>query len=833
MSKGLKKLTDLFSSPYVVNTLIVVFILIAVWLVTAQYPFGSNTFIYRDLRDQYLGFYEHFNSVIRGQDSLMYSMNKGLGGSMVSLWAYYLMSPFNLIFVFLNGDKLILGVNILFYLKMLSLTLTATHYFKKKNVTTLLNLILTLSWVFSGYVLFYRVHLMWLDCLILLPLLTLALDRGLTASKWGRYTLLLTLTIYVNFYIGYMVCIYTVIYTLYQYLIKESQTKLNLWGYIRHSIYGGVMSLAILLPTAYDLLQGNGKDTNIRLFNYMTWDGVLSNFRFIDINELGGAPLLSMGSAALVLIIIVLVRVKPKYRKAYLTILAIYTISFVISPISLIWTLGRYETANLFRYSMTLVWFTLMFIANHSKHLTKQDLTKKERLIISIILLATSVPTLLSGQPLISFAGIIITVLSVLHVVNLYTKSTQQYNLLMLTMSEALIITLFASYFIIPQQADEYNQAINHFQEVYKDMDDIPVHHKQTYSIDKRLNIANHGYTYQTPLTSQASSNIDASTTQLYTGLGVGTVYSTIGMGMTDITQSLLGVDYVIKPEVIPAHMTYLSQSHYKKVNTNLYQNTITMPFAYTLDEPIPNYHSDDDFYYNTVTQSLFNNTYFTPHQLGYKDSHNLNIIGDSYSVKDLTDDAYLVYDTEGQDDVYIKTHLPYTTSYSEGEVDIFLSPHLQYIEDNGLDIRQYVYLGVELKTHVSKQGPLPIFYKFNRQAYFNDMQTYIDTHASLNISDDSTHTYLKGTLNKDTNLPYLQLSIPYIKGWRATINGKPANLVESSHRLAIELPEHTSTNDIIELRYITPYLIEGILLSLLGLTLCLGELIYKGRKIK
>src|SRR5699024_4902830 len=128
---------------------------------------------------------------------------------------YYLMSPFNLIFVFLNGDKLILGVNILFYLKMLSLTLTATHYFKKKNVTPILNLILTLSWVFSGYVLFYRVHLMWLDCLILLPLLTLALERGLTTSKWGRYTLLLTLTIYVNFYIGYMVCIYTVIYTLY------------------------------------------------------------------------------------------------------------------------------------------------------------------------------------------------------------------------------------------------------------------------------------------------------------------------------------------------------------------------------------------------------------------------------------------------------------------------------------------------------------------------------------------------------------------------------------------------------------------------------------------
>lgn len=830
MSKRLKKLTGLFSSTYVVNTLIVGFILIAVWLATSQYPFGSNTFIYRDLRDQYLGFYEHFNSVIRGQDSLMYSMNKGLGGSMLSLWAYYLMSPFNLIFVFLNGDKLILGVNILFYLKMLSLTLTATHYFKQKNVTPILNIILTLSWVFSGYILYYRVHLMWLDCLILLPLLTLALERGLTTSKWGRYTLLLTLTIYVNFYIGYMVCIYTVIYTLYQYLIKESQTKLHLWGYIRHSIYSGVMSLAILLPTAYDLLNGNGKDTNIRLFNYMTWDGVLSNFRLIDIGEVGGAPLLSMGSAALVLIILVLVRVKPKYRKTYLTILAIYTISFVISPISLIWTMGRYETANLFRYSMTLVWFTLMFIANHSKQLTKQDLTKKERLIISIILLATSVPMLLSGQGLIFFAGIVTTVLSVLHVVNLYTKSNQQFKLLTLAIFEAFTITFFASYLIIPQQADEYNQAINHFQEVYKDIDDIPVHHKQTYSIDRRLNRGNYGYTYQTPLTSQASSNIDATTAQLYTGLGVGSGYSTIGMGMTDITQSLLGVDYVVKPEAIPEHTTYLSQEHYQKINDYLYKNTLTMPFAYTLEESLPNYTGDGQ-YYDTLTQSLFNNTYFESYNVKHKDSYNLTITDEGYQVVDPDDEAYIVYGTTGIDDVYINGQFPYTTKYSEDEVDILRSPHLQYIGDHGLDIRQYVKLKI-MRGTTEEQGSLPKFYKFNRQAYFNDMQAYIDTHASLNISDDSTHTYLKGALNKDTNLPYLQLSIPYIKGWRATINGKPANIIESSHRLAIELPEHTSTNDIIELRYITPYLIEGILLSLLGLALFLGELIYKGRKI-
>ena len=353
--RGIKKVV----SSYLVNVLVVSIILLIGWYLASWYPFGDSTFIFRDLQEQYLGFYEHFNNVLRGDESFMYSMYKGLGGSMYGLWTYYLLSPFNLIFLFFNGNNIITGVHMVYILKLLAMTVTATYYFNKKSVRQPLSMILTLGWVFSGYIIQYRIHLMWLDALILLPLLVYALEEGLKKGRYVKFTILLTLTIFTNYYVGYMVGIFTVIYTLYMYLIKGDDQKLYIWGYIKNCLYSGVMSLVILVPTAYEVFNGNGQGaTQYRLFNTFSWDGLLVNFRFVDLSYDGfskGAPLLSMGTAALILLVLVFIGVERKYKKAFVTVVLVYLLSFIISPLSLIWTMGRYETGNLYRYSFTLL----------------------------------------------------------------------------------------------------------------------------------------------------------------------------------------------------------------------------------------------------------------------------------------------------------------------------------------------------------------------------------------------------------------------------------------------------------------------------------------------
>lgn len=64
-------------------------------------PFGDNTFLYDDMKRQYIDFYAYYRNVWRGQDSFLYSFSNGLGGNMTGFCAYYLMSPLLILFIFL------------------------------------------------------------------------------------------------------------------------------------------------------------------------------------------------------------------------------------------------------------------------------------------------------------------------------------------------------------------------------------------------------------------------------------------------------------------------------------------------------------------------------------------------------------------------------------------------------------------------------------------------------------------------------------------------------------------------------------------------------------
>ena len=84
-------------APYLMAFFIPFAVCFLICMFQEVYPFGSNCILRVDMYHQYFPFFTEFANKIDSGGSLQYSWNVGLGSDYVSLYAYYLSSPFNLL----------------------------------------------------------------------------------------------------------------------------------------------------------------------------------------------------------------------------------------------------------------------------------------------------------------------------------------------------------------------------------------------------------------------------------------------------------------------------------------------------------------------------------------------------------------------------------------------------------------------------------------------------------------------------------------------------------------------------------------------------------------
>ena len=96
------------------------------------YPFGDWTLVYNDMQYQYLDFFMWFRNVLHGEDSFTYSFYMGQGGNSVSLVAYYLASPLNLLCYFVKPEYMAEFLTLLISLKLALCSLSAYVYLEKR-----------------------------------------------------------------------------------------------------------------------------------------------------------------------------------------------------------------------------------------------------------------------------------------------------------------------------------------------------------------------------------------------------------------------------------------------------------------------------------------------------------------------------------------------------------------------------------------------------------------------------------------------------------------------------------------------------------------------------
>lgn len=276
--------------PYIwLGPIITLGIMIVLYAIAGIYPFGTTSTAFADGFSQYLPFLAELKLKITEGSSLLFTWHAGGG---INFWAtigYYLASPLNLIALFFSVERMSHAFALITLIKPFFLALTFSIFLKstyKKNDLSIV--IFSILWAMSGFMVGSINITSWLDAIIYFPLVIMGLKKLMDGGSAWIYSLFLGLTIASNFYIGWMVCIFCVIYFVYCFIsdddvyyegavTEEQQDEetetVNVFAVFQNSyllksiikfafssLLAGALSAIMTLPMA-SALQSTGKGT--------------------------------------------------------------------------------------------------------------------------------------------------------------------------------------------------------------------------------------------------------------------------------------------------------------------------------------------------------------------------------------------------------------------------------------------------------------------------------------------------------------------------------------------------------------------------------------------
>ncbi len=236
---------------------------IAIWILIAfcydMAPFGDITILRMDLYHQYGPLFAEFRDRLVSGGSLLYSWQSGGGGSFLGNFFNYLSSPLSLLVLFFKHINITNAIALIIMLKCALSAASFTYYLKASDEFKKHNPITAgfgLLYAFSGYFIAYYWNIMWLDGMLLLPLIVLGIERIINDKSPKLYVITLALLIISSYYMGFMACIFAVLYALTYYFGKYGFEKRLIragGNFICFSILAAGISAVCLYPTLHAL----------------------------------------------------------------------------------------------------------------------------------------------------------------------------------------------------------------------------------------------------------------------------------------------------------------------------------------------------------------------------------------------------------------------------------------------------------------------------------------------------------------------------------------------------------------------------------------------------
>lgn len=374
----------------VLSLLIPTIIMLALFVINRIYPFGDRSFLFSDMYHQYMPFFSELLHKVRGGESLSFSFNVGIGSNFLALFVYYLASPFHIFSLLVPESHLMEFMSYLIVLKIGLAGLTSYLYLKKhfqaedakdvgdapeslwtkKRGNDIGALFFSCFYALSGFMAAYNYNIMWVDCVVLLPLIVLGLERLVKEGRGGLYCVTLALSIFTNYYISIMICIFLVLYFILLLALEKDWVH-NIWkkgipGYFAlYSLLAGGMAAVLLIPEVCAILRTDFGDMDFpkKVESYFSVLDMLARHCMCVYTERGldHWPNIYCGSAVLLMVPLYLMNRRISIREKFcrMALAGFLLISFSTNVLDFIWHGLNYPDSLPARQSFLYIFLVL------------------------------------------------------------------------------------------------------------------------------------------------------------------------------------------------------------------------------------------------------------------------------------------------------------------------------------------------------------------------------------------------------------------------------------------------------------------------------------------
>ena len=790
---------------------------------------GDKTIVSSDMYTQYVAYFGKFKDILSGDGSIFYSFNKSIGGNNIGLFAYYLASPLNLLLILFPKSAIGEFIFIIYLIKIglasLCFSLYISKVYKKKDLFVV---IFSLCYALMSYNICFQMNIMWMDGMMLLPLVALGIEEIILKGKYKLYMIVLFMVVVSNYYIGYMICIFSVVYFFYKSIIYKKISLPRTFKFFGASFITGGLASFLLIPVLISL--SNGK-ADFNLFSEaITIKQNLSNFLsklFIGSYNMGQVMksptniYCSVMVAELLILYFFNREINIRNKIASLIVIVFIALSFFISTFILLWHGFDYPIG--FQYRNSFIFCFFVIILAYECWLKIKGSNYKGLIIAVLFFVATSIYVSYGDYDYLDSNKIIATfIISLCYIIvfmiciKFNTISKIILPLISLLVMTELSLNAYLSMknikYIDKGHIGEYIETVSPLIEEVKSLNDnfyrIEQVYRNTLNDSMLLNYNGLGH---------SSSANEESTGRLIKNFGfkTSTINEIYNMGTTIPIDSILGIKYLI-----------------------------------SMEEPEINEAKNKFVYNNDILKSMVNENYDIYKELNVTDIKLNNLSEVKYDdetvyqkeIKGVKATIELTLKAQEYGPVYMfLKSSEYENGFSSKKSNISSQNGVSITVNSNVKYDQFTGHGYNIQFigtyHKDEEITIEIsvlndsFSIDEVQLYYCHMDKFQEVYKNLssNIIENTVYEdgYVKGNIEVTADKTLMYTSIPYDEGWSLKVDGEDYDyfkILDGLIGVKLQPGEHK-----IEFKYKLPGLELGIGISIFSLGILI--LAFKNKK--